>query len=279
MTGVTYGTQGHYLKFDPSDTNGVAHDSSGQGNHWTKISMQESADWRLGRDIGIKDTPTNNISILNRLQVNAFSDITFSSGALTAAAGATLTAYTCSPFPMRQKTYWEVYIDSGPFHIGINNIEKYRDSYLGGTGGNSWGWSSNGQVITGVVAFDTITSWTTSDTLMQAYDPATGEWWCGKNGTWDGGGDPGSGANPTATIPANQRDLMSPAVNPYSGIYSVNFGQYDYTYTVPTGFDSHKMDRGTNLTIKDPSQHFDVYTYTSGWHCNQHYIYWLGVPT
>ena len=263
VTGVTYGTQGHYLKFDPADANGVAHDSSGQGNHWTKISMQENADWRVGRDIGIKDTPTNNISILNRLQVNSYSDVTFSSGALTATAGATLTAYTASPFPMRQKTYWEVYIESGPFEIGMTNVEKYRDSYLGGTGGNSWGWGPNGQILNNATASTTITTYTSADTLMQAYDPVTGKWWCGKNGTWDGGGDPGSGANPTATIPANQRDLMSPAVNPYSGTYSVNFGQYDYTYTVPTGFDSHKMDRGTNLTIKDPSQHFDVYTYTS----------------
>ena len=112
VTGVTYGTQGHYLKFDPTDTPlGVATDSSGQGNHWTAISMQENADWRNGRDIGIKDTPTNNISVLNRLQPNAYSAVTFSSGGLTATAGADAYAYTVSPLPCRQKTYWETYIE------------------------------------------------------------------------------------------------------------------------------------------------------------------------
>ena len=269
VTGVTYGTQGHYLKFDPTDSNGVAHDSSGQGNHWTKISMQENADWRVGRDIGIKDTPTNNISVLNRLQLNAYSDVTFSSGALTATAGATVEAYTVSHFPCRQKTYWETYIESvGGGVVGMINVEKYRDYTLGFAGGNSFGWNAPGNFYylgssnpSGSLSPST---WDTGDTLMHAYDPATGKYWTGKNGTWDNSGNPGTGANPTWTWPqAATRTLMSPGVSPYNATYSVNFGQYDFTYTVPTGFDGHKMDRGTNLTIKDPSQHFDVYTYTS----------------
>ena len=271
VTGVTYGTNGHYLKFDPTDTYGVAHDSSGQGNHWTKISMQENADWRVGRDIGIKDTPTNNISILNRLPVNAYGDVTFSSGALTATAGANAYAYTVSPFPCRQKTYWETYIEvAGGGAVGMGNVEKYRDHGLGAIGGGtsySFGWNTAGNFYyngsSNPSGSLSPSSWTNGDTLMQAYDPATGKYWTGKNGTWDNSGDPGTGANPTWTWPdAATRTLMSPGVNPYNATYSVNFGQYDYTYTVPTGFDAHKMDRGTNLTIKDPSQHFDVVTYT-----------------
>ena len=31
----SYGTNGFYLKFDPSATNGIGHDHSGNGNHWT----------------------------------------------------------------------------------------------------------------------------------------------------------------------------------------------------------------------------------------------------
>jgi hypothetical protein len=35
VAGLTYGTNGFYLKFDPSATNGIGHDHSGNGNHWT----------------------------------------------------------------------------------------------------------------------------------------------------------------------------------------------------------------------------------------------------
>ena len=35
VSGLTFGTNGWYLTFDPTATNGIGHDHSGNGNHWT----------------------------------------------------------------------------------------------------------------------------------------------------------------------------------------------------------------------------------------------------
>jgi hypothetical protein len=42
VSGLTYGTNGFYLKFDPSATNGVGHDHSGNGNNWTATGFSVS---------------------------------------------------------------------------------------------------------------------------------------------------------------------------------------------------------------------------------------------
>jgi len=38
----SYGTNGYYLKFDPSATNGIGHDHSGNGNNWTASGFSTS---------------------------------------------------------------------------------------------------------------------------------------------------------------------------------------------------------------------------------------------
>jgi hypothetical protein len=45
----SYGTNGFYLKFDPSATNGIGHDHSGNGNNWTAYWLQHLRHWH-GRD-------------------------------------------------------------------------------------------------------------------------------------------------------------------------------------------------------------------------------------
>ena len=59
----TYGTNGYYLKFDPSAANGVGHDHSGNGHHWTASSVTTSG---TGTDV-LDDTPTNNFPTFNPL--------------------------------------------------------------------------------------------------------------------------------------------------------------------------------------------------------------------
>jgi hypothetical protein len=52
----SFGTNGFYLKFDPSATNGIGHDHSGNGNNWTPSGFSTSG---TGTDV-MSDTPTTN---------------------------------------------------------------------------------------------------------------------------------------------------------------------------------------------------------------------------
>ena len=57
----SYGTTGYYLKFDPTATNGVGHDHSGNGNNFTANNFTTSG---TGTDV-MDDTPTTNWCTLN----------------------------------------------------------------------------------------------------------------------------------------------------------------------------------------------------------------------
>jgi hypothetical protein len=61
----SYGTQGYYLKFDPSATNGVGHDHSGNGNNFSPTGFTTSG---TGTDV-MSDTPT--IGQHSTLQANS----------------------------------------------------------------------------------------------------------------------------------------------------------------------------------------------------------------
>ena len=58
-----YGKNGFYLTFDPSATNGIGHDHSGNGNNWTPNNFTTSG---TGTDV-MSDTPTKNFPTLNPL--------------------------------------------------------------------------------------------------------------------------------------------------------------------------------------------------------------------
>ena len=60
----SHGTQGYYLKFDPSAANGIGHDHSGNGNNWSPTNFTTSG---TGTDV-MSDTPTTNYATLNPLE-------------------------------------------------------------------------------------------------------------------------------------------------------------------------------------------------------------------
>ena len=61
----TYGTNGFYLKFDPTAANGVGHDHSGNGHHFSTIGVTTSG---TGTDV-MSDTPTTNYCTWNPLTI------------------------------------------------------------------------------------------------------------------------------------------------------------------------------------------------------------------
>lgn len=61
----SYGNNGFYLKFDPSASNGIGHDHSGNGNHWSATGFTTNSTFISGDCLF--DTPTTNCSSFNPL--------------------------------------------------------------------------------------------------------------------------------------------------------------------------------------------------------------------
>lgn len=79
---------------------------------------------------------------------------------------------------------------------------------------------------------------TTGDVLMTAYDPATGNIWYGKNGSWLTG-DPATGSTPTFTLTAISGanfGVCTGTMTSGTTTVGVNFGQRPFSYTPPTGY-------------------------------------------
>ena len=75
----TYGTNGFYLKFDPSAANGIGHDHSGNGNNFTATGFTTSG---TGTDV-MSDTPTKNWCTINPLDGPTSTTLTYTEGNLT----------------------------------------------------------------------------------------------------------------------------------------------------------------------------------------------------
>jgi len=63
----SYGTNGWHLTYDSSQTNGIGHDSSGNGNHFTASGFQTTSTHE-NYDLDYNDTPTSNYATLNALR-------------------------------------------------------------------------------------------------------------------------------------------------------------------------------------------------------------------
>lgn len=84
-------------------------------------------------------------------------------------------------------------------------------------------------------------SFSASDTMMFAYDPATGNVWVGKNGSWWNSGNPATGVGPVYTLDASytpDKSFQGAVISNSAGTYTatINFGSVAPTYTVPAGF-------------------------------------------
>jgi hypothetical protein len=111
----SHGTNGYYLKFDPSATNGIGHDHSGNGNNFTPTSFTTSG---TGTDV-MSDTPTTNYATLNPtlpslLQVKDGNLICDSTNRTTNYTNTTLATMGVSS----GKWYYEATVDSGSMIVG-----------------------------------------------------------------------------------------------------------------------------------------------------------------
>ena len=140
---------------------------------------------------------------------------------------------------------------NGP--TGSNNYIIYSNNNQGRISANGSTLANN---ISAAMARD-------GDVYQLAFDAATGKAWVGMNNTWlnsSGGstGDPATGANPTFTLSGDVYTFASA----YNNTVYLNFGQYDFVYDAPTGFDSVNTANMTAPDIKDGSDYFNTVLWT-----------------
>jgi len=262
----SHGTEGCYIKFDPTATNGIGHDHSGNGNNLTNNNFTTSG---TGTDV-MSDTPTNNFATLNPLigyQAGGLLAPIYSNGNLTVApqvnsgnnsrvASATLARNPADGGVWR----WEMVVNNtNNSFYGIMAIDenygsgnfgpRWGASGLGGTLSTSGGASANlqeqhatisaGDVITIVVSFD---------------DNEIG-WYI--NGTRDGFYNGCNFSDYDQLVPFFKESTRTQT----PCTFDVNFGQKAFQYTI-SGDAWGDLSTLPAPTVKDGSKNFNTVTYT-----------------
>ena len=223
------------------------------------------------------DTPTNytaasgnnggNYATFNHLDKH--SSLTISDGNLKVQASTTQWEMARSTFFLNSgKHYWEFtwtggVTESSGYQMGLKTNESTLSAAAQQTGSYAFQYTSIYQTAG---SNNTVTispgSTTSGDTVMFAYDADAGKMWIGVNGSWNGSGNPATGANPDWT------SLPTTGLSPFAGCYGssntiiLNAGQRSFSYTPPTGYKSLCTTNLPHPTIADGSTAFDSVTYS-----------------
>ena len=262
-----HGTNGYYLDFsDNSSAAALGIDKSLNGNDFTVNNISVSAG--TGDDSSL-DTPSNNLATLNSLVKD--SQTTLSNGNLQAAGSQTSTynINTQGNFVASSgKWYYEVEFTSGSGSCAVGWIRTTLNHDDNPTlGGGIIYRPTSGDYLDLAGNNPTTPPTTSTGTVIQvAIDLDAGKIWFGSGGTYFESGNPSTGANAAMTFTGGD-ETLSPVVRTMAATFNFNFGQRDYSYTVPTGFKSLRFE---NLSLLSPSvasvlrpkKHFDVIYYT-----------------
>ena len=237
------------------------------------------ADPELKNIDSLIDTPTNyeatasgnnggNYATFNPLDKH--SSLTISDGNLKVQASTTQWEMARSTFFLNSgKHYWEFtwngsVTGTSGYQMGLKTNESTLSAAAQQTGSYAFQYTSIYQTAG---SNNTVTispgSTTSGDTVMFAYDADTGKMWIGVNGSWNGSGNPATGANPDWT------SLPTTGLSPFAGCYgtqntiTLNAGQRSFSYTPPTGFKSLCTTNLPDPTIADGSTAFDAKTFTA----------------
>jgi hypothetical protein len=260
-SGLTFGTNGFYLKFESSSD--LGNDSSGN-NHDFALTNILAHDQMLDSPTFDSSSNGGNFMTYNGAMLGA--NNTLSEGNLKSSG--TGGGNTEGTFGMLTgKWYWECRVedltDYGPtFGIGqygaggsegVYNIITWQSAAGQMYGGG--GYPS--QMGTISVTSTGVTSLADADIMSFWLDCDNGKLWIGKNGTIPNSGDPANGTNPQAswsTIPTN-RYFMATCQNVSSGIGVLNAGQNPSFNGALTGSDvgDNADKNGYGLFKYDPS--------------------------
>ena len=218
-SGLTFGTNGAYLKFDPTATNGIGHDHSGNGNNWTASGFTTSGP---GTDV-MSDTPTTNWATFNPLVTH--SGRSFSEGNLK--AGSVSNAQGQSTFVVNSgKWYFEStwsQIGSAAVMAGVSN-KIDEDAFDGATQTWQIHYTQTGKIETASSQQTGLATWTTDDIIGTAFDCSNGNAKFYKNGAYIGQGTNSAFANTDVVFGIGAGGAAG------SNTCTVNFGQREFAY-------------------------------------------------
>ena len=211
-SGITYGNNGFFLKFENSGAMGT--DSSGESNTFTVSGTLTQN----------TDTPTNNFTVLNAVN-NGAAASTLTNGNLTYSLS-NYSHNTRSTMALTAgKWYWEQKISDNNTRIGLctsgfrNDLDTdSTDAIIGGAGNgglflimsnSSTSWQlTNNNTSRSVTTYTNAIASSANDILMGAVDVDAGKLWIGVNGTWFNSGNPATAATPTLTFTNNGTDPL-----------------------------------------------------------------------
>jgi hypothetical protein len=239
-----------YLTFDPSATNGIGHDHSGNGNNFSPSGFSTSG---TGTDV-MSDTPTTNWCTLNPILGLASNNapLTYRNGNLEAGnnTSGSYNSITFGTFGVSSgKWYFEVTVGTSVVSPGISTTTATTPF---GTG--SYQYYGNGnKYIDGAVSSYGAT-FTTNDVIGVAFDLDAGTLVFYKNNVSQG----------TAATGLSGTFVPSLSHGNANSSYQVfNFGQRAFAYTPPTGYKALNTANLPAPDIKDGSQYFDTKLYTA----------------
>ena len=250
--GGGYGTNGFYLNFS---TNTLGTDRSGNGNNFTPNNFSVVAG--VGND-ALSDTPTNNFPTFNPVDPGQGSSVTLSNGNMDiTTATASSTTYSNFVIPKTGKWFMEATMtNNGPNYAPIIQATNYIGMptytytnsnlryYINGQKRLDGTWSSYGATFT------------QNDVIGVAVDVDNNQVTFYKNGASQGA------ISFTFASGVDYFFAASDGSSFDSGAYSWNFGQRDFVYTQPTGFETICSANLPEPTIKLPNKHFDTLLYT-----------------
>ena len=245
-TGITYGNNGFFLKFDNSANMGL--DSSGNTNNFTVN----------GTIIQTKDTPSNVFASLNAIDA---AGQTLSNINLTGYNASSRCATSTLGFS-KGKYYWECKVVTQNAYTMIVGI--MNDSNMGvlanlASNANGWGYvlqsnQDGGKSFHNNSTSSVLQSVSQGDIIQIAVDSDAGKIWFGVNGTYVSSGNPATGANAVFTNVSTDKTLI-PAYTAYNGSggnpsLSFNFGNGFFGTTVVTS--AQNPDDGIGIFEYDP---------------------------
>ena len=223
-SGLTFGNQGFYLKFENASSLGT--DSSGNGNNLV-LNNLTAVDQAI-------DTCTNNFATLNPLYKYPSSQKISEGGTkVSRSSGSGLNKTFYSTFAMTAgKFYFEAQPTSGSNMIGVESITTAAsvdaDGVFVGEQSTGVGYYFNGQKFVNNSGSSYGDSYSNSDIIGVALDMDNRKIYFAKNNTYQNSGDPTSGATGTGAIDLpDTSDGYHFAVSYDSGgTWLVNFGGF-----------------------------------------------------
>lgn len=249
VSGLTFGTNGFYLRFQ--NASALGQDDSGNGNNFTVNNLTS-----INQCV---DTCTNNFATMNSLQYSP--NTQFSDGNLTIkqVVGGNAHRRFLSTLGVSQgKYYWETKCVDNPstFMNGISDGSGGATSYANFIGEltNGVGYYGNGNIYkNGSSVASGLATFSAGDIINIALDLDNNYIYFGVNGTWINSGDPTSGSSGTGGFSVNSGNTyfagvsmftnnQSSNVNFGNAPFSISSGNTDYSglgnfeYEVPSGY-------------------------------------------